>query len=182
MILVLAITGFSQTFEPTPLDELSKLDLTPTCSIPVERSPSIRGLKLEITISHAQKAFPKDSGISLIPGDNPLTVSRLMKIKAFSDIRDGFIYTSESRKPARVSFISFSYIDRNWGSLEEFAKHVTDSMDLPYKSLVFKDNAATMQCKDWSLILGVNSVTLFSSHLMKDRADSRELKKAAFVP
>lgn len=182
-VLVLCFAAFGQeTFEPTPLDDISKLHLTQTCSIPVERSPSIRNLKLETTIEQAQRAFPTGSNVSLVAGSNPLTVPQLANIKAFSDIQDGFLYISESRKPSRLSFISFVYHDRDWNSIREFAKHATKAMDLPFEALVFKDDSATMQCQGWSLILGINSVTIFSSHLVKDRADAKDLNKHKFIP
>lgn len=192
-ICLLCFSAFGQstfdpdpvTFEPSPLDELSRLpldqvELVPVCSRTIAKSPTVRGLKLNMTRTTAQKVFPARSRIKLQSGNNFLWGRDLAKLKSYRGVTDAYIFFSPSS--GKATLISFSYSYTQWNSLDEFARSVTKSLNLPHDPLSINGDTAVLDCDGWVMAIKMNAISLISDSFYSDRIKQNENKKKAFKP
>lgn len=158
--------GFrAQQFEPSPLDELSKLVLTPeeqmtsaddprhlsasnrrpsqTCNSTIIRAAQLRGFHLAMTVSEVRTRLPRlKSPVADASGYARVSV-RFSKAEPAPAFLKGVMTMVFDFVDGRVSYIGVLYDDSiKWNSLDQFTRQVSNTLGLPEQWQVYSFNGA----------------------------------------
>lgn len=156
----------------------------PRCSLTLAQSPTIRGLKLGMTKDAVENVIPPTSGVKLT-NFAFIADPNLAKLNGFETVQSVHILfrwasLSASRKET-IDELTIKYKPLNWDSIDEFADNIATHLDLPRAFLMGDDNAE-MRCKDFTILLRPNLITLRATDIENTVNAENERLKKAFKP
>lgn len=154
-ILLLSFVCFGQktgkrTKPPKPpINNTSKLELSENdqgCNLTLLNSPTIRGLKLGMTKETFINMAPSDL---VVTGDTLLFKGDLDKETNFKNILfvEGKFF-EEKLYDLRISYWMDS---AKWKSNQDFAKNISENLNLPYTMWVHNYSSSDISCKGFSI-------------------------------
>ena len=151
-----------------------------SCDLTLNQSPMIRGLKLGMSRSAAERIIPNDRVRVL---DSP-TIIAYPKYGA-SGFENVSSITANFSDNA-LSSLTIGY-NESWNNTREFAREISDNFALPYRFWKFRGkNAASseMQCRDFSISLdsNENQLTLRNVSSWQKSAQENNNRKEVFKP
>ncbi len=151
-----------QKFQPSPLDELSKLVLTPNeqkvspttakrpsdkarenkCTLTIDQSPIVRGLRLGQPLAMLVELFP-NYGVSLRPDPNEIGLSETHVIPGLlgdEQSLKGIEWIELRYLDGKLASIAIDYDDTvSWQSNLHFTAAIAEQLHLPVQGWLYKD-------------------------------------------
>jgi hypothetical protein len=184
IILVLSCSVFGQSTKSTPPKIIQSPAAEP-CSLKLNDSPTLRGLRLDMPKAQVQKEYPL---MKITTGDivsSGMALSYQITNPDYQDNMDRITVVFRNNKIISI-LLTYNYSIK-WDSMEEFAEKISKSLNLPKATPRKRETGDyySVNCEGFGVRTRINSdnqATLFLTKDPDDLWESTKQKKDAFKP
>ncbi|HXG64456.1 MAG TPA: hypothetical protein VNO70_05070 [Blastocatellia bacterium] len=170
----------------------------PECELTIKQSPTIRGIRLGMTLEEALDQFPgiKESGLSQSTDKFGLSSARILADQYPDKERlKGVQFIYLQLFDNRIFSFSVHYAGPEWRGVDEFISRLSGPLKLPaanhWEPYHSSSHQKTLNCQGWKITASTSgsssSITVFSEaaidKIVEERREAeKEKKRQAFKP